>query len=148
MCNQCFHTSCTWLLPDGKSSVCVSANSSLPLTTHPPRVSAHSPLFQTLKAKLSLTSFSLLPSSLCSCHPFSLLSVVCPLSPAVSRKSVQNLFNSPWFSMCTRADVEMCACAYVHAGRCEHETDVWIMKVRAERGHMTPSSDLFQGSRL
>lgn len=53
-----------------------------------------------------LTSF-LLPLFLSSHLPL--------LCPAVSRKSVQNLFNSTW--LCTRADVQKCVHAYVHTGR-------------------------------
>lgn len=97
---QCFHLSCTFVFRPITAS---HWPHTLPKARPTHLYSKHSrPHFPSSL----LTSF-LLPLFLSSHLPL--------LCPAVSRKSIQNLFNSTW--LCTRADVQMCAHAYVHTGR-------------------------------
>lgn len=99
---------------DDKCFICVSTNNSLELTTHPLQSPAHSPLSKNSRPH-SLSSLVLpLTSFLSSYLPFFLLSSVSLFCPAISRKSMQNHFNSAW--LCTRVDVLMCVHAYVHRG--------------------------------
>lgn len=83
-----------------------------PVDTHPPwSPRPHTPLFQTLKATLSLTLLpSFVPSLLC-CHP---LILPLPCCPTVSRKPLKNHFlltlhdsAHVWASKRTRACVHM-----------------------------------------
>lgn len=106
---------CTWLLPDGKSPICVSANNGLQWTTRPPRSSAHSPLLKTLKATLfcPLSSLPFPSFFLCSCLPVFRLPPVSLFCPSTQQKINIKPFQL-YMTVHTCGCTDVCACLCTH----------------------------------
>lgn len=143
----CFlHLSCTWLVTDGKSPVCVSANNGLQLTTHPHAEARPTHLYP----KHSRPHFSLsllfflhfLPPSLLLLWLFFLLFIPSCLFLSSSQQSAKNQFFSTLHD-CAHMWMYKCVCMVMYTKGDRHETDVKLMKVKAEYGQMTPALTSF-----